>query len=111
MTSWNSCTSAFLCEVTTVPALKVSEIAWARMYAPDLDAMEAFLLDFGMTRAARTEDALYMRGTDPMHHIHVTHRGEPRFIGFAYTVDNPEYLDRAARLPGASGIEHLDEPG
>jgi len=94
-----------------MPAVKVSEIVWARMAAPDLDAMEEFLLEFGMTRAARTGDALYMRGTDPSHHIHVTHKGEPRFVGFAYTVDNPEDLRLAANLPGASGIEHLDEPG
>lgn len=95
----------------TEPSFKVSEIAWGRMYAPDLDVMEAFLLDFGMVRAARTRDALYMRGTDPFHHLHVTHKGDPRFGGFAYWVEDDADLARAARLPGASGIEHIDEPG
>ena len=84
--------------------LKVAELAWGRMTAPDLDVMEKFLLDFGMVRAARTADALYMRGTDPEHHIHVTHQGAPRFVGFAYSVDDPEALTRAAKLPGVRGL-------
>ena len=37
-----------------------------------------------MVRAARTGDALYMRGTDPAHHVHVTHLGEPAFLGLAF---------------------------
>lgn len=91
--------------------VKVSEIAHGRMGAPDLDVMEEFLTEFGMVRSARTATALYMRGTDPAHHIHVTHLGEPRFIGFAYSVEDPDDLVRAAKAPGASGIENIDEPG
>ena len=91
--------------------VRVSEIAYGRMRAPDLDAMEEFLTEFGMTRSARTANALYMRGTDPAHHIHVTELGEPRFVGFAYSVDDPDDLARAAKAPGASGIENIDEPG
>jgi hypothetical protein len=45
------------------PIIRVTDIAFPRFQAPDLDRMEAFLLDFGMVRSARTESALYMRGT------------------------------------------------
>lgn len=91
--------------------IKVTDIAYGRLRAPDLDAMEAFLTEFGMVRSARTRDALYMRGTDPDHHIHVTEKGDPAFVGFAYSVASEEDLGRIAKAPGASGIETLDEPG
>jgi catechol 2,3-dioxygenase-like lactoylglutathione lyase family enzyme len=91
--------------------IKVAEIAWGRLKSPDLDQAEEFLTDFGMVRSARTSRALYMRGTDPTHHLHVTELGEPRYVGLAFYAASEEDLRRAARLDGASGIEHLDEPG
>lgn len=91
--------------------IKVAEIAWGRLRSPDLDRAEEFLADFGMVRAARTPKALYMRGTDPHHHLHVTELGEPHYVGLAFYAASEEDLARAARLEGASGIEHLDEPG
>jgi catechol 2,3-dioxygenase-like lactoylglutathione lyase family enzyme len=91
--------------------IKVRDIAYGRLRAPDLDAMEEFLTEFGMVRAARTNDALYMRGTDPDHHIHVTEKGDPAFIGFAYNANSEEDLKNIAAAPGASGIETMDEPG
>ncbi|HTM59891.1 MAG TPA: catechol 1,2-dioxygenase, partial [Burkholderiales bacterium] len=73
-----------------MPVIKVSDLAFARLQSPDLDLAEQFLLDFGMVRAARTPTALYMRGTGPSHHIHVTHLGEPRFVGLAFHVEREE---------------------
>lgn len=94
-----------------MPTIKVTDIAYGRLSAPDLDLMEEFLTDFGMVRAARTQTALYMRGTDPAHHIHVTELGEPAFVGFAWHATTAEDLHRLARLPGASSVEDIDEPG
>ncbi|HZT52461.1 MAG TPA: VOC family protein [Stellaceae bacterium] len=94
-----------------MPAIKVTDIAWGRLQSPDLDLAEQFLTDFGMVRAARTSKALYMRGSDPNHHLHVTELGEPRYIGLAYYAANEDDLAKVAALPGASGIEHMDEPG
>jgi len=91
--------------------IKVSDMAYGRLRAPDLDVMEEFLTRFGMVRAERTNTALYMRGTDPAHHIHVTEKGAPKFVGFAYYAASEDDLERIARAPGASGIEALDEPG
>ncbi len=41
--------------------IKVTDVAYARFRAPDLDKMEGFLKDFGLERSARTDNALYMR--------------------------------------------------
>jgi catechol 2,3-dioxygenase-like lactoylglutathione lyase family enzyme len=91
--------------------IKVTDIAYGRLRAPDLDAEEEFLTHFGMVRAARTSTALYMRGTDPVHHLHVTEKGDPRFVGLAYHAASEEDLRRLAKASGASGVETIDEPG
>jgi len=64
--------------------IKVRDLAYGRLRAPDLDVMEEFLTNFGMIRSARTPNALYMRGTDPKHHIHITEKGDPKFVAFGY---------------------------
>jgi catechol 2,3-dioxygenase-like lactoylglutathione lyase family enzyme len=91
--------------------IKVTDIAFGRLRVPDLDVMEEFLTRFGLVRAARTPSALYMRGTDPVHHIEVCEEGDPKFIGLAYHAPSEDALRQLAKAPGASGIEHLDEPG
>ena len=92
-------------------SIKVRDIAFGRLQAPDLDEAEEFLTHFGLARSARTSTALYMRGSDAAHHIHVTHLGEPRLLGFAFEVSDAADLDRASFLPGASPVEAIDEPG
>jgi catechol 2,3-dioxygenase-like lactoylglutathione lyase family enzyme len=92
------------------PIIRVTDLAFPRFAAPDLDVMEAFLVEFGMQRAARTDDALYMRGTDAQHHVHVTHRGEPAFLGFAFHAASAADLRTLAAATGCT-VETLDEPG
>ena len=94
-----------------MPIIKVQDLAYARLRAPDLDLAEEFLTRFGMIRSDRTADALYMRGTGPGHHIHITEKGDTGVAGFAYTADSAEDLARVAQAHGASGIETIDEPG
>ncbi len=91
--------------------IKVKDLAYGRLRAPDLDVQEEFLTHFGMIRAARTPGALYMRGTGPSHHLHVTEKGDPAFVGFAYYAASEEDLHRVAKAPGASAVEKIDEPG
>jgi catechol 2,3-dioxygenase-like lactoylglutathione lyase family enzyme len=93
-----------------MPTIKVSEFAYGRLQSPDLDRAEAFLTEFGMRGAARTKTALYMRGSDAAHHVHVTELGEPRFLSLAFAVADPDDLRRVATFAGASGIESIDEP-
>ena len=53
--------------------IKVADMAYGRLKAPDLDLMEEFLTRFGMVRSERTATALYMRGTDSPHPVSYTH--------------------------------------
>lgn len=90
---------------------KVSDLAYVRLRSPDLDVAEQFLSDFGLVRVDRTATALYMRGTGPAHHIHVTELGDPKVAGVAFEVASAEALRAFASTPGASGVEPIDEPG
>jgi len=94
-----------------MPVIKVTDMAYGKLRSPDLDVQEEFLTHFGMVRADRTKNALYMRGTDPAHHIHVTEQGDPGFIGIAYYAASEEDLHKVTQVPGASGVEDIDEPG
>ncbi len=91
--------------------IKVQDIAYARFAAPDLDAMERFVNDFGLVVTAREGDALYARGTDPSPYLHVTERGEPGFRGVAFEAASAEDLRAAAKLDGASAVEKIAAPG
>ena len=91
--------------------LKAATLLYGRLRAPDLDLQEEFLSHFGMRRAARTRKALYMRGSGPVHHIHVTELGPTKTVGIAFAAPDAESLERASRIAGASPIEAIDEPG
>ena len=91
--------------------IKVTDVAYARFTAPDLDRMEGFLNDFGLVRSARTETALYMRATAQDHHVHVTELGDPNFTGFAFEATSEEDLHVLSQAKGASDVHDIDEPG
>lgn len=90
--------------------VKVKAIAYVRLTAPDLDRMEDFLVQFGLTRAARTDDRLYMKAANGQR-VHITELGEPAFRGFAFEVANFDDLETLAALPGATAVEPRAEPG
>jgi catechol 2,3-dioxygenase-like lactoylglutathione lyase family enzyme len=94
-----------------MPWIKATDIAYVRLRSPDLDKQEEFLTRFGLIRSERTPTALYMRGTDPVHHIHITELGEPKVVGLAYHAPSEEALKGLAKAPGATGVESIDEPG
>jgi catechol 2,3-dioxygenase-like lactoylglutathione lyase family enzyme len=90
--------------------IKVQDLAFVRFRAPDLDAMENFLSDFGMIRVERGDDALYMRGTDPDPFLHVTHRGEAGFAGVAFEAASLADLEALAATEKLS-VAKFDGPG
>jgi catechol 2,3-dioxygenase-like lactoylglutathione lyase family enzyme len=89
--------------------IRVTDVAFPRFRAPDLDEMESFLGAFGMHTAHRSDEALYMRGTDSAHHVHVTHLGDPAFLGLAFEATLTD-LDRLGNATGTA-VEPLNEPG
>ena len=91
--------------------IKVTDVAFVRFRAPDLDRMEKFLGDFGLVTAHREEGVLYSRGSDPEPWIHVVERGEPGFAGVGFDAASSEDLEAAASMEGASDVEPLDGPG
>src|ERR687888_1761289 len=94
-----------------MPVVKVTDLAFGRLQSPSLDEAEEFLSRFGMVRTERTNDRLYMRGTDPSPYIHVTHLGASKFLGLGFHVESEDDLKKVAKAPGARGIENVDEPG
>ena len=90
--------------------IKIQDVAYVRFSAPDLDQMETFLTEFGMVRADRTGDALYMRGLDGDAFLHVTHKGEPRFVAAGFEAASMQDLEALAREEKAS-LDRLDGPG
>lgn len=91
--------------------IAIKDIAFVRYQATDLDAMEKFLLDFGLYRVVRTDKALYMRACGTSHHVHVTELGESnRTIGFGLMAQSAADLDVIAAKLGAQ-VENNPEPG
>ena len=94
------------------PIIRVRDIAWIRLQSPDLAAAEAFLTDFGLQVGERTGSALYMRGTDAEHHIHITELGPPKVLAVGFHAESEADLYRLSdKADGASGVEELNEPG
>ncbi|MGW6467398.1 VOC family protein [Streptomyces rubiginosohelvolus] len=83
------------------PVIKVVDIAWLEFVKPDLERAETFARDFGFTVAARTPQALYLRGTLPGTHCMVIRKGPTsRFLGPAFLAADRSDLDRLAEATG-----------
>jgi catechol 2,3-dioxygenase-like lactoylglutathione lyase family enzyme len=94
------------------PIIRIKDIAWIRLRSPDLDMQEEYLTAFGLVRAERTANALYMRGTDPVHHIHITEKGDPAVLRIAFWARSLDDLHKLSREGGGvSPVEDIDEPG
>jgi len=96
----------------TQPVVKIRDLAYIRLRVPDLDAMEKYLVDFGMQRSARTATALYMRGGGPSHHLHISEKADAAGLAaFGFLAASAADLDALAKVPGASAVHDIDEPG
>ncbi|WP_043677391.1 VOC family protein [Streptomyces xylophagus] len=93
------------------PVIKVADLAWLEFEKPNLDRAEVFALDFGFSVAARTPDALWLRGTFAGSPCMVIRRGRTsRFIGPAFRAAERADLDRLARATGTD-VQDADVPG
>ena len=62
------------------PIIKVDDVAFPTLQVPDLAEQEKFLIDFGMQRAALTDDTLYMHGAGPQAFVHASKLGPKKFL-------------------------------
>lgn len=91
--------------------IAIEALSHVRYQAPDLDRLEAFLVDFGLTTAKRTADALYMRCAGDRPFVHVTHRGDAAGgVGLGLVAQSLDDLHRLAAEIGGK-VEASMEPG
>ncbi|WP_443052846.1 hypothetical protein [Streptomyces sp. FXJ1.172] len=91
--------------------IKVADLAWLEFEKPDLDRAEVFARDFGFAIAARTEEALWLRGTFAGPPCMVVRRGHAsRFVGPAFRADERTDLDRLAAATGNT-VRDINVPG
>jgi catechol 2,3-dioxygenase-like lactoylglutathione lyase family enzyme len=94
------------------PVVRARDVVYPRLRVPDLDRQEAFLVDFGLSRAARSERTLHLRGAGPQPYVYVAERGEPAgLVGVAFLAAGARDLDRLASCEGASTVHQIDAPG
>ncbi len=95
------------------PLIKADRIAYVIFERPDLNQQENFLQDFGLLTHKKTDDALFMRGTENQPYCLVALKGDiPRYLGCGFFVDSYEELEiLASQGENASPIETLDWPG
>ena len=105
------------------PVIKVADLAWLEFEKPDLDRAAVFAADFGFAVAARTPEALYLRGTLPGSACVVIRQGRAsRFVGPAFRAAERADLDRLARttdhavrelreVTGGTVVDLLDPSG
>lgn len=93
------------------PVIKVADLAWLEFEKPDLDRAEVFARDFGFAIAARTDHALWLRGTFAGSPCMVIRRGSSsRFLGPAFRAAERPDVDRLAAAVGHT-VRDIDVPG
>lgn len=90
--------------------IKIEDIAHVRFAAPDLDEMERFAVAFGLAPSERTADRLICRGAGPSPVLHVTEKGEARFMAIGFRAESLADLDKLAAAEGVAVVD-LDWPG
>ena len=91
--------------------IAVKDIAYVRFTAPDLDAMERFLTDFGLHTHVRTPERLYMRCSGPQPFVHVTEQGSNLLSqGIGFWAQSLADLQSLAAETGSAVVDN-DEPG
>jgi catechol 2,3-dioxygenase-like lactoylglutathione lyase family enzyme len=103
------------------PLVKANALLFVHFERPNLEKAEAYLLDFGLVPAAKTEKDLFLRGTGPAPYIYRATLGpKARFLGIGLSVPTAEDLqtlskkfgvpvERAEGLGGGS-VVHLRDP-
>jgi catechol 2,3-dioxygenase-like lactoylglutathione lyase family enzyme len=93
------------------PVVKANALLFTHFERPDLKKAEAYLLDFGLVPAAKSEKELFFRGSGPQPYIFRATLGPTaRFLGIGLSVPKAEDLETLSRKLGVR-IERADGPG
>ena len=89
----------------------IQDIAYVRYQVTDLDALEPFLVDFGLQIQQRTEFTLYARAAGAAHHVYIAEKGPVNeTVGVGFAARSAEDLERIALQVGKP-VEDNPEPG
>jgi hypothetical protein len=92
--------------------VRIVKVSHMRYQHPDLGRIATFLADFGMFVAKRTDDCVWFHGYGNDHYVYYAQRGEKKFLGGAFEVEDMAQLDKATQIVGAGPIISLDgSPG
>lgn len=99
--------------------MRIFDVAHVRFSAPDLDLMERFLSDFGLT-PFREGGMLYAHGLGAAPFLHATELGEPGFCALGLLAPSVEALNElaereskpvlACKRPGGGWLVELEDP-
>ncbi|PVI02099.1 putative 2,3-dihydroxybiphenyl-1,2-dioxygenase or glyoxalase/bleomycin resistance protein-like protein [Periconia macrospinosa] len=87
--------------------VQLSRLMAVHYQHPNLDAIEKFLVDFGLVVVKREETKTYYRGFGPETYVYIAEKSpddRKHFVGGILAVESAEDLHRAAKFPGASSI-------
>ena len=90
--------------------IKIEDVSHVRFAAPDLEEMSRFLIAFGLTPSLGADQVLYARGAGPSPVLHMTEKGEARFIALGFRAESLEDLRALAAAEGVP-VETLSWPG
>lgn len=89
--------------------IDITDIAFVRFAAPDLDEVEAFYTEFGLSVAARDDETLYLAAGNGRI-VHVSHRAaDARFVGVGFDAVCSDDLVTLS-TQGFSSVEPLPGP-
>ena len=94
-----------------MPIIKVDDVAYPTLQVPDLDLQEKFLINFGLHRLERTENKLYMHGEGSQQYVHVSQKGDAKFLSIAFKAKTRDDLEKLSKAEGFSDVEKIDAPG
>lgn len=90
--------------------IDIEDIAHVRFSAPDLTAMRAFLVEFGLQPVQSDDGILYARGAGTAPFVHATAHGDPAFVALGLRAASVADLETLAAAESV-GVERSNAPG
>jgi len=92
--------------------IKVKDIAYVVYNVPNIDVMESFLVDFGLSTTLKTTDTLYMRTGNGLPYQYVAKAAtKSNFVCFGFVAERYADLELLVSNKLATKIEVIDAPG